>query len=165
MEFQVQSVYLIYTRLLVHATLTLCHMQVHLSRKLHPHGDVTSKKYKPTFLATCLMAVLQPSVSRLLMVDFILFSLFILFYFTLLFLFIFYFQNNSGQELSVTLSHQSQLDGVVTRLITGLRRMKQKELEQSDVIQHGHHMLASCITHGHLGQGAQQLARTMRISI
>jgi len=29
--------------------------------------------------------------------------------------------------------------------------MKWKELEQSDVIQHGHHMLASCITHGRLG--------------
>ena len=36
-------------------------MQVHLSRKLHPCGDVTSKIYKPTFLATHLMAVLQPS--------------------------------------------------------------------------------------------------------
>ena len=26
-----------------------CHMQVHLSGKLHPRGDVTSKKYKPAF--------------------------------------------------------------------------------------------------------------------
>ena len=26
-----------------------CHMQVHLSRKLHPHGDATSEPYKPTF--------------------------------------------------------------------------------------------------------------------
>ena len=26
-----------------------CHMQVYLSGKLHPHGDVTSKKYKPAF--------------------------------------------------------------------------------------------------------------------
>jgi len=24
-------------------------MQVHLSGKLHPHGDVTSKTYKPAF--------------------------------------------------------------------------------------------------------------------
>ena len=87
------------------------------------------------------------------------------FFFFFSFILYFYFQNNSGQGLSVTLSHQSQLDGVVTRLITGLKRRTQKELEQSDVIQHGHHMLASCITHGHLGQGAQQLARTMGISI
>jgi len=36
-------------------------MQVYLSGKLHPYSDVTSKKYKPTFLTTRLMAVLQPS--------------------------------------------------------------------------------------------------------
>ena len=41
-------------------------MQVHLSRKLHPRGDATSEPYKTpstaaTFLATRLMAVLQPS--------------------------------------------------------------------------------------------------------
>ena len=93
------------------------------------------------------------------------FYLFILFYFSFLFLLIFYFQNNLGQGLSVTLSHQSQIDGIVTRLITGYRRRKQRVLEQSDIIQHGHHMLASCYTHGHLGQGAQQLAQTMGISI
>ena len=83
-----------------------------------------------------------------------------LFYFLLFFSFLlfFYFQNNSGQGLSVTLSHQSQLDGIVMRLIMELRRIKQKELEQSDIIQHRHYMLASYITHGHLGQGAQQLA-------
>ena len=39
----------------------LCHIQVYLSGKLHPHGDATSEPYKPTFLATSLMAVLQPS--------------------------------------------------------------------------------------------------------
>ena len=65
-----------------------------------------------------------------------LFSLFYLIFLFLLFS-IFYFQNNSGQGLSVTPSHQSQIDGVVTGLITGLERMKQKVLEQSDVIQHG----------------------------
>jgi len=48
------------------------------------------------------------------------------------------------------LSHQSQIDGVVTRLIMGLERRKWKVLEQSDVIQHGQHMLASCYTHGYL---------------
>ena len=26
-----------------------CHIQVHLSRKLHPCGDATSKTYKPAF--------------------------------------------------------------------------------------------------------------------
>ena len=93
-----------------------------------------------------------------------LFSLFYLIFLFLLFS-IFYFQNNSGQGLSVTLSYQSQIDGIVTRLIMGLGRMKQKVLEQSDVIQHGQHMLASCYTHGHLGQGAQQLAQTMSSSI
>jgi len=29
--------------------------------KLHPHGEIISKTYKPTFFATHLMAVLQPS--------------------------------------------------------------------------------------------------------
>ena len=106
------------------------------------------------------------SLSRSLMVDFILFSLFIfiLLFFSFSFSF-FYFQNNPGQGLSVTLSHQSQLDGVVTRLIMGYKRRKQKVLEQSDVIQHGQHMLASCYTHGHLEQGTQQLAQTMGNSI
>ena len=110
--------------------------------------------------------IIECKLSRSLKVNFVHFY-FLSFIFLFLFFFIlyFYFQNNSGQGLSVTLSHQSQLDGIVTRLITGLKRMKQKKLEQSDVIQHGHHMLASCITHGHLGQGAQQLARTMGISI
>jgi len=29
--------------------ITMCHIQVHLSRKLHPRGDATSEPYKPTF--------------------------------------------------------------------------------------------------------------------
>ena len=94
------------------------------------------------------------------------FYFYFLFYFvSFSFLFFFYFQNSLGQGLSVMLSHQSQLDGVVTRLIMGHKRRKQKVLEQSDVIQYGQYMLASCYTHGHLGQGAQQLARTMGTSI
>ena len=89
-----------------------------------------------------------------------------LFSFYFIFIFIFsIFRTNSGQGLSVTLSHQSQVDGIIIRLITRLRRMKQKVLEQSDVMQHGQHMLASCYTHGYLGQGAQQLAQTMGNSI
>jgi len=36
-------------------------MQVHLSGKLHPYSDIISKTYKSAFLATHLMAVLQPS--------------------------------------------------------------------------------------------------------
>ena len=83
-----------------------------------------------------------------------LFSLFH-FIFLCLLISIFYFQNNLDQGLSVTLSHQSQFDGIVTRLITRLRRREQKVLEQSDVIQYGQHMLASCFTHGRLGQDAQ----------
>ena len=102
-------------------------------------------------------------VSRSLTVDFIFFSFLFSLYFY--FYFYFYFQNSSGQGLSVTLSHQSQIDGIVTRLITRLGRMKQKVLERSDIIQHEQHMLASCYTHGYLGQGAQQLARTMGNSI
>ena len=104
----------------------------------------------------------KTQLSRSLTVNFILFSLFTLFYFSFSFSFYFsIFRTNSGQGLSVMLSHQSQIDGVITRL----RRMEQKVLEQSDVIQHGQHMLALCYTHGHLGQGAQQLARTMGNSI
>ena len=38
-----------------------CHIQVQLYGKLHPHGDATSEPCKPTFLATRLMVVLQPS--------------------------------------------------------------------------------------------------------
>ena len=105
-------------------------------------------------------------LSRSPMMDSILFSLFILFYFLcFLFFFFFYLQNNSGQGLSVTPSHQSQIDGVVTRLIMRSGKRRQKVLEQSDIIQHGQHMLASCNTHGTLGQSAQQLAQTMSNSI
>ena len=32
-----------------------------LIQKLHPHSEVTSKTYKPTFLAIHLIAILQPS--------------------------------------------------------------------------------------------------------
>ena len=49
-------------------------------------------------------------------------------------------------------------NSVVTTLITELERRKQKVLKQSDVIQHRHYMLASCLIHDHLGQGAQYLA-------
>ena len=41
-------------------------------------------------------------------------------------------------------------DGMVTTLITRLERRESKVLEQNDVIQHGHHMLALCLIHGHL---------------
>ena len=58
-------------------------------------------------------------MSGSLTVDFILFSLFILFLF-----FNFLFLEQLGLGLSVTLSHQSQVDGVVTRLIMGPRRIK-----------------------------------------
>ena len=56
-------------------------------------------------------------------------------------------------------------DGVTTILIIGLKRKKQKVVEQSDIIQHGHHMLTSCLIHGHLGQSAQYLAQTICRSI
>ena len=41
-------------------------------------------------------------------------------------------------------------DGMVTTLITRLERRESKVLEQNDVIQHGHHMLALYLIHGHL---------------
>ena len=31
------------------SNLRKCHIQVHLSRKLHPHSDATSEPYKPAF--------------------------------------------------------------------------------------------------------------------
>ena len=40
-------------------------------------------------------------------------------------------------------------DSGVTTLITEVERKEQKVLEQSDVIQYGHHMLTLCFTHGH----------------
>ena len=51
--------------------------------------------------------------------------IFILFYFS-----IFYFENNQGQGRLVTLSHQSQPDGIVTRQITRCGRIQQKIQEQ-----------------------------------
>ena len=51
--------------------LNICKVEVHLIarlsyasppvQKLHPHSDIISKLYKPTFLATHLIAVLQSS--------------------------------------------------------------------------------------------------------
>ena len=73
--------------------------------------------------------VIGEQMSRSLTVNSIFYSLFTLFYFFFSFSFIFYFQNNSGQGISVMLSHQSQIDGEVTRLIMGHRRMEQKVLE------------------------------------
>ena len=46
------------------------------------------------------------------------------FLFSFSFLLFFLFLEQLGLGLSVTLSHQSQLDGIVTRLVMGLRRMK-----------------------------------------
>ena len=69
----------------------------------------------PHFLLKAIM------LSRSLMVD-LTFIFYFSFYF--IFSFLFYFQNNSGQGLSVMLSHQSQVDGIVTKLIMGLKRRK-----------------------------------------
>ena len=33
----------------VNLIITYCHIQVHLSGKLHPRGDATSEPYKPAF--------------------------------------------------------------------------------------------------------------------
>ena len=60
------------------------------------------------------------SLSRLLTMDLTFISTFHFILFCFVFLLFFYFQNNSGQGSSVTLSHQSQIDGIVTRLIMRL---------------------------------------------
>ena len=94
---------------------------------------------------------------------------FFLFSFSFLFSFLFYFSPflflelwGQGQKCSVT---SVTSDDVVTILITEPKRRKQKVLFQNNVIQHGHHMLAPCFIHGHLEQGAQQLAWTICKSI
>jgi len=75
-------------------------------------------------------------MSRSLTVDFNFISL-SSFHFIFLFSFFFYFsifRTTWVWGLSVTLSHHSQIDGEVTRLITRHRRRRKKVLEQSDVI-------------------------------
>jgi len=52
------------------------------------------------------------------------FIFYFLFYFLFSFSLIFLFLEQLGLELSVTLSHQSQIDGVVTRLSMGLERIE-----------------------------------------
>ena len=64
------------------------------------------------------------SVSRSLMVDFIFFLFSLYFIFLLLFLFFSIFRTTWVRVLSVMLSHQSQVDGIVTRLIMGLERIE-----------------------------------------
>ena len=93
-----------------------------------------------------------------------LFIFFLIFIFFSIFFFQFSIFRTQGLGLEV-IGHTVTSDGMVTTLITGLKRREQKVLEQNDVIQHGHHMLASCLTHGHLGQGAQYLAWTICRSI
>ena len=90
-------------------------------------------------------------MSRSSTVDFILFFFLILFlfFFSLSFLFLFLEQLGLGlighAVTSVTSCWQSHKTDHKTweNLVEDLRT--------SDVIQHGHHMLASCITHSHLG--------------
>ena len=51
-------------------------------------------------------------------------------------------------------------DGEVTRQIMKPGENLVEDWKTDDVIQHGHHILISCPTHGCLGQGAQYLAQT-----
>ena len=96
-----------------------------LIQKLHPHVSVTSTTYKPIFHGSHLSHNTSyggAAMSRSLMVNFVfIFSFhFILF----LFLFLFYFLFLEQLGLGVKMSHQSQVDGIITRLITRLRRME-----------------------------------------
>jgi len=86
-------------------------------------------------------------------VDFVSFYFISHFYFILDLFFTFSIFRTLGLGLKV-ISHAVTLvtsDGMIPILITELKRKKSKVLEQSDVIQHRHHMLTSCFTHGHLG--------------
>ena len=85
--------------------------------------------------------------------SFLLFSFLFLFLFYFQFIFIFSILRTLGLGLEV-IGHAATSvtsDGVVTTLITRFKRRKLKVLEQSNVIQHGYHMLASYLTHSHLG--------------
>ena len=64
------------------------------------------------------------AMSRSLTVDWFIFIFSLLFDFSFSFIFYFLFLEQLRLGLSVTLSHQSQIDGIVTKLITGLGRMK-----------------------------------------
>ena len=70
--------------------------------------------------------------------------LYFTFYFYFYSVLFFYFQNNQGQGGSVTLSHQSQTDGIVTRQITRLGRIQQKIQEQMT----SYNMDTTCWPHG-----------------
>ena len=130
----------------LHILLLVYHGIIRLSLLsiLHPLVYISFLPLTPSLLlsATLVVAIISHKdqqdtsnkslsriLSRLLTVDSVFifsfsFLFFLNFIFCFLFVFFFYFQNNSGQGLSVTLSHQSQIDGVVTRLITRLGRME-----------------------------------------
>ena len=66
------------------------------------------------------------------------------FYFHSVLFSIFYFQNNQGQGGLVTLLHQSQYDGIVTRQIMRLERTQQRIHEQITL----YNMDTTCWPHG-----------------
>ena len=84
--------------------------------------------------------------------SFSLFSFLILFSFDLFFYLSIFRTLGLGLEVICHTVTLVTSDSGVTTLITGLKRRKQKILEQSDIIQHRHHMLTSCFTHGHQGR-------------
>jgi len=91
-------------------------------------------------------------VLRLKNVDLVFFIFFIiLFYFQFIFHFPIFETLRLGLEVICHTVTSVTSDGMVTALIIGLERRESKVLEQNDIIQHEYHMLASCLTHGHLG--------------
>ena len=91
-------------------------------------------------------------MSRLQKVDLVSFYFLSHFYFLFDLFFIFSIFRTLGLGLEVighTVTSVTS-DGMVTTLITRLERRESKVLEQNDVIQHGHHMLALYLIHGHL---------------
>ena len=105
------------------------------------------------------------NVSRLKNIDFIFFFILILFFFQFIFHFSIFRTLGLGLEVIGHTITSVTSDGMVTALIIELERREQKVLEQNVIIQHGHHILVSCLTHGHLGQDAQYLAQTIYKSI
>ena len=96
---------------------------------------------------------------------FILFYLFIFISFSIILYFSIFRTLGLGLKVTGHTVTSVTFDGVVTTVIIELERKKQKVLEQSNIIQHGHHILISCFIYGHLGQDIQYLAQTICRSI
>ena len=87
-------------------------------------------------------------MSRLKKVDLVYFILFFIFIFFSIYFSIFLFLEQLGLGLICHTVTLSQPNGVVIRQITRLGENLVENLRTNNIIQHGHHMLASWTTHG-----------------